>query len=700
VSAGFFPILGVPPAVGRVLRDDENLAGRERAVVLGHGLWLRRFGGDPGLVGRTVALNGASYTVVGVMPRGFQYPEQAELWTPLAPVAPYEDLLASRGSLWLEVTARLAPGVSLDEAQAEMDAIVGAMNQEYPDDPRYGVKLEPLREHVSGDVRPALLVLLGAVGLVLLIACANVANLLLARASGRRREIAIRSALGAGRVRVVRQLLTESLLLSFAGGVLGLVLADVAVGAFVASGPAGLPRLEAVRTDATILAFAAVATFLTGLVFGLVPALQTFRDAVGEPLSDAARGSSEGGTHRVRSAFVVAQTALAVVLLVGAGLLVRSFVRILGLDPGLDASQVATLRLALPATRYPEPDRVRGFYDRLLSDVRSLPGVRSAGAATSLLLSRLPASSTLSVQGQPPPPPGTPNEPVTLDTVTTGFFETLRVPLKRGRLFEARDARSAEELRANPFAPRIAVVNEAMVRRFFSGQDPLGRRISFDDPSRPDANWSEIVGVVGDVRRSGLDKEPRAEVYFYQGDSPDRRQHLVVRAEGDPFVAARAVQAAVWAIDPDQPVSGVRTLEDLLRGTVAERRLSMLLLSGFGALALGLAALGLYGVMAYSTAQRTRELGIRLALGAQPRDVMGLVLRDGTRLAALGLGIGVAFALAGSRAVSSLLYGVPPNDPTTFAAVVAVLGGATLLASYLPARRAAGVDPVSALRNE
>jgi len=343
---------------------------------------------------------------------------------------------------------------------------------------------------------------------------------------------------------------------------------------------------------------------------------------------------------------------------------------------------------------------VRGFYDRLLADVRSLPGVRSAGAASSLLLSRLPASSTLSVQGQPPPPPGTPNEPVTLDTVTTGFFETLRVPLKRGRLFEARDARSAEELRAKPFAPRIAVVNEALVRRFFPGQDPLGRRITFDDPSQPDANWSEIVGVVGDVRRSGLDKEPRAEVYFYDGDAPDRRQYLAVRADGDPFAAARAVQKAVWGVDPDQPVASVQTLDDLLRGTVAERRLSMLLLSGFGMLALALAALGIYGVMAYSTARRTRELGIRLALGAQPRDVLGLVLRDGARLSAWGLGLGVAAALAGSRAVSSLLYGVPPSDPPTFVAVIAVLGGAALLASYLPARRAARVDPLLALRHE
>jgi putative ABC transport system permease protein len=700
VAAGFFPMLGVPAALGRGLQDAENLPGREKVVVLGHGLWQRRFGGDPAVVGQTVSLSGAAYTVVGVMPRGFHFPEQAELWAPLAPVGQFQQLLSSRGSLWLSVTARRKPGVALPAAQAEMDAVAAAINKAYPDASQFGVKLESLQQTVSGDVRPALLLLLGAVGLVLLIACANVANLLLARASSRRREIAIRSALGASRGRVVRQLLTESLLLGAMGGTLGLLLASFGVEAFVAANPSALPRLETVHVDGTVLFFTLAASILTGLAFGLVPAIQTFGEGVSDHLGDATRGSSEGGRgHRLRASFVVAETALALVLLVGAGLLVRSFARILNLNPGLDASQVMTLRLTLPDARYPEADRIHGFYDRLLTDLRALPGVRSAGGASSLLLSRLPNSSTLRVQGVPAPPAGTPEEPVTLDAVTTGFFETLRVPLKSGRLFEPRDALAADELRARQVG-KVAVVNEALVHRFFPGQDPLGRRITFGNPANPRTTWAEIVGVVGDMRRSGLDKEPRAEVYFYQGQLPDNGLSLALRADGDLFAVARAAQKAVWAIDPDQPIASMRPLEDLLRGTVAERRLSMGLLAAFGVLALLLATIGIYGVMAFSTAQRTRELGIRLALGAEPRDVLRLILRDGARLSAWGVGLGVAGALAASRAVASMLFGISPTDPLTFAAVVGVLGSASLLACYVPARRATRVDPVVALRQD
>jgi putative ABC transport system permease protein len=700
VAAGFFPMLGVPAALGRVLLDEENLPGHEKVVVLGHGLWQRRFAGDPAVVGQTVALNGARYTVVGVMPRGFAFPEPAELWTPMAPVGQFEALVASRGSLWLSVTGRLKPGVSWAAAQAEMDTVAAAINQAYPDQSHYGVKLQPLHEAVSGDVRPALFLMLGAVGLVLLIACANVANLLLARASSRRREIAIRAALGASRGRVVRQLLTESSLLGVAGGALGLLLASFGVEAFVAANPRALPRLETVHVDGTILFFALTASLLTGLVFGLVPAIQTFREGVSDHLGEATRGSSEGGRgHRLRSAFVVAETAVALMLLVGAGLVVRSFVRILNLDPGLDASQVMTLHLVLPETRYAEADRVHAFYDRVLTDLRALPGVRSAGGASSLLLDRLPNSGTMRVQGVPAPPPGTPEEPVTTDSVTTGFFETLHVPLERGRLFEARDAHPAEELRAGP-VPSVVVVNEALVRRFFPGQDPLGRRITFGNPANPKVNWSEIVGVVGDMRRSGLDKEPRAEAYAFEGQVPDNGLYLALRADGDLFAVARAAQKAVWAIDPDQPIASMRPLEDMLRATVAARRLSTGLLAAFGALALLLAALGIYGVMAFSAASRTRELGIRLALGAQPRDVLRLILEDGARLSALGVGLGVLGALAASRAVSSLLFGISPSDPLTLALVVALLGSVSLLACYIPARRATRVDPVVALRQE
>ena len=668
--------------------------------MLGHGLWQRRFGGDPAVVGQTVSLSGATYTVVGVMPRGFHFPEEAELWAPLAPVGQFQQLLASRGSLWLSVTGRLKPGVPLTAAQAEMDTVASAINKAYPDASQFGVKLESLQQTVSGDVRPALLLLLGAVGFVLLIACANVANLLLARASSRRREIAIRSALGASRGRVVRQLLTESLLLGILGGALGLLLASFGVEAFVAANPKALPRLETVqrRRHALVLRRGRVD-----------PHRSRLRSRARDPDLPRRRVRPSRRRHArlvrgrarpsLRASFVVAETGLALVLLVGAGLLVRSFARILNLDPGLDASKVMTLRLVLPDARYPEGDRIHAFYDRLLTDLRALPGVRSAGGASSLLLGRLPNSSTLRVQGVPAPPPGTPEEPVTLDAVTTGFFETLRVPLKSGRLFEARDALAADELRARPVV-KVAVVNEALVRRFFPGQDPLGHRITFGNPANPRTNWAEIVGVVGDMRRSGLDKEPRAEVYFYQGQRPDNGLSLALRADGDLFAAARAAQRAVWAIDPDQPIASMRPLADLLRGTVAERRLSMGLLAAFGALALLLATIGIYGVMAFSTAQRTRELGIRLALGAEPRDVLRLILRDGARLSALGVGLGVVGALAASRAISSLLFGVSPTDPLTFATVVGILGSASLLACYIPARRATRVDPVVALRQD
>jgi putative ABC transport system permease protein len=692
VSAGFFRLFGVEPLHGRGLATDENEPGREQVVVLGHGLFKRRFGADPTVVGRTVSLGGRPFTVVGVMPPGFRFPAEAELWVPLAPTGPFADLMGSRNSLWLKVVGRLKPGVTLAQAQAQMSALAAALEKQYPDaNAGYGVNLEPLHEEIVGGIRPALMVLLGAVALVLMIACANVANLLLARAATRQKEMAIRSALGAGRRRVTRQLLTESVLLSLVGGTLGFLLALWAVDLLLALSPPGLPRLDEVGVDGRVLLFTLMVAVLTGLIFGLAPAVQTWKLDLNESLKEGGRASSEGGrSRRVRGLLVVGEMALALILLVGAGLLFKSFLHLREVEPGLDPRELLSARISLPRLKYQDGPPVVAFYDQLLERVRALPGVESASAISTLLLGRLAQSTSAQIEGRPPSSAAD-LIPVPYDSITPGLFRTLGTPLLRGRHFTERD---------DARTPPVAIINDTMARRFWPGQDPIGRRFTFGDPRQPDTVWFSVVGVTGDVKRSGLDSEPRPESFFPLAQSPDRTMTLVVRARTDAAGLAAAVRSAVWSIDPDLPVSDVRTVEELLAESVMERRFTMLLVGFFSAVALVLSALGIYGVIAYWVTQRTHEIGVRMALGARPADVQALVLRQGLRLAGLGIALGLAGAVGATRVLRSLLYGVSATDPATFAAIPALLAFVALLACYVPARRATRVDPLIALRCE
>jgi putative ABC transport system permease protein len=690
VTPEFFETMGVAPIHGHAFTQANGQAGGERVVVLAHRLWMHRFGADPGIVGRPIVLNGVSYEVVGVMPERFAHPADAEYWVPLAPVGGYRDLFTARGSYWLTVIGRLRPQITREAAQGEMDAIAAALEKAYPSNAGVGIRLVPLHEEVVGDVRWPLLILAGAVSLVLLIACANVANLLLTRAASRHREIAIRAALGAGRGRLLRQLLTESVVLALAGGSVGLLLAQWTTDALRSLAPAALPRLSDVGIDVYVLGYAAVASLITSLLFGVIPALHA-SGGQSAALKEGGRSGSEGPMgHRVRSLLAVGELAIALMLLVGAGLLIRSFIALNNQDPGFATRGVLTLQLQLPSARYQEPARVAAFYDQLLERLSALPGVQATAAGTSLLLSRLPQSASINIEGRPAPPPEVPNIPVPYDSVTPEFFSTLQIPLRRGRLFTRGDS---------PESLQVAIVNESFVRRFFPAEDPLGRRVTFNDP-RPDARWQTIVGVVADTKRGGFDREAWAEIYFPMRQVPDSRALVLLRTDGDPASLVSAAQAAGWSIDRDQAVGAIRTVPELFAQREANRRFTTLLLGMFAALALVLAIIGIYGVIAYSTAQRTQEIGIRMALGADRASVGRMVLASGLRIAAAGLTVGVLGALALTRVLSGLLFGVGERDPVTFVVVPAALLLVSLAGCWIPARRAMRVDPVVALRGE
>jgi len=692
VTHDFFDTLGVAPARGRAFAAANGQAGGERVAILAHGLWTRRFGADPSIVGRTIVLNGVSHEVVGVMPENFAYPEDAEFWVPLAPVGPYEQLLRARGAYWLTVVGRLKPGVTRETAQAEMDSIAARLEQEYPDSAGTGIRLVPMHDEIVGDVKRPLWILFGAVCFVLLIACTNVANLLLTRAASRQRELAIRSALGASRGRLLRQLLTESLILGLIGGGAGLLLAAWCTAFLQTLAPAGLPRLSTIAVDRQVIGYGVAASMLTSLLFGLVPALHAANRDSGANLKEGGRsGTDSVRGRRVRAGLAIGELAVALVLLVGAGLLVRTVVALNSQDPGFASTGVLTLRLDLPQSKYTTPERVAAFYDQLVERLSALPGVESAGAGSSLLLSRLPASATISIEGRPPLPRDVQDIPVPYDTVTPGYFSTLQVPLRRGRMFTRADT---------PGAQGVALVNESFVKRFFPNEDPLGRRITFGNPTEPDTRWQTIVGVVADTRRGGFEREPWAETYFPMQQVPDRRMFVFLRTAGDPAALARTAQAAVWALDRDQAIAGIRTVRDLLAQAQANRRFTTLLLGLFAAIALVLAAIGVYGVLAYATAQRTQEIGIRMALGADRAAILRLVFAGGVKLAVIGLGIGITGALALTQVLSGLLFGVSPRDPLTFLVVPGALLLVALAACWIPARRAVRVEPVIALRGE
>jgi predicted permease len=704
MSADLLPLLGVAPARGRAFGPDDDRPGAPAVALISDGVWRRRFGGDSGVVGRRVTLDDAPATIVGVMPPGFQLPTDyagpgAEIWAPLQ-LDPAIDR-SERGWHWIHVLGRLGPGVDIASASLEVSTLARRMRDTYPNEyqPAFGGFAVIAADDLVGGIRPAILVLLGAVGLLLLIACANVAGLLLARAEARQREIAVRTALGAGAGRLVRQLLTESVVLALAGGALGALLADWGVRALVAVAPPTLPRLGAVHTDGRVLGFTLLVSALTGVLFGLVPAIQAARPDLTVALAEGGRSGSSAGRQRFRRGLVVMQIALALMLVTSAGLLIRSFVRLRGVDPGFDPSHLLSAEVELSPVRYDTPAKVRAFYAELVRRLEAMPGVRSAAAVRALpMTGRLEIGDwSFVVEGRYSNPPA-PGDRITADwqSLTAGYFETLRIPVLQGRAIEARDRAGA--------TPAV-VVNRTLARLAWPGENPIGQRILLGG-GPVDSVWRTVVGVVGDVRHRGLAAAPRPEMYLPHAQfplgsgTPARTLRVVLRSTGDPSALAGALRAALAGLDPAVPLMDVQTMEQALGAWAAERRLTTLLVAAFAALALTLGAVGVYGVMAHLVVQRTREIGIRIALGAVPREILALVMSQGARLAVAGVALGMLGALAASRVIAGLLFEVTPTDPGTYAGTALTLLGIAALAAWIPALRATRTDPVDALRSE
>jgi len=687
VGAGFFPTLGVEAARGRTLRPEENVPGADRVVMLSDRLWRRSFGADPRIVGGSLRLDGEAFTVAGVMPPSFQFPaREVDLWAPISLIAE-DDIPHRRALRWMHVVGRLRPGTNLERAGAQTDALLARLAAAYPDSNEgwSAARLVRLHEALVGDVRPALVVLLAAVAGVLLIACANLANLLLARATARGRELAVRAALGAGRRRLVRQLLTESVLLALAGGALGLVLAVWGVDALVALAAGDLPRPDEVRPDAGVVAFTFALSLLTGLAFGLLPAFRASRlDDLHGVLKEGGRGGGAGrGRSLARNGLIVAETALAVVLLVGAGLMLRSFRALLHVDPGFRAENVLSLSLTFPDTTDAEPGRLVAVRDEVVRRVEALPGVIAAGGAKTLPLAgggepygyTVPGRSGALAEVQPQ---------AGVFIVTPGYFRALGIPVLAGRAFTDRDGEEQP----------VIVVNRALARQVWPGEPAVGKALMLGEYRL------EVVGVVGDVRSAGLAADPGSAVYIPSTLAPRSTMKLFVRTASDPLALAGAVRETIWQVDRDLPISDLAALPQVVAADVARPRFLSVLLALFGALALTLAAVGLYGVVAYGVGQRTHEIGIRMALGAGRGRVLRGVVGQGMRWTLLGLALGLAGAFAATRLLAGLLFGVAPTDAVTFAGVALLLAAAAALASWVPARRAAATDPLTALRSE
>jgi putative ABC transport system permease protein len=701
VSAGVFATLGVEPLLGRAFTAEEDAPAGSPAVILHHGLWQRRFGGDPDIVGNTVTLNGNAVTVVGVMPPGFRLPDDfgsGDATEVFVPLAIDRTTIPNRGSHFLAGVGRLKPGVSAEAASAEMSRIAAGFVRDFPDDYPAGMNFTasavPLRDTIVGSVRPALLVLLGAVGLVLLIACANVANLLLVRAEYRQREMAIRTALGAGRARLVRQLMVESTVLALAGGGLGLLIAWGATEVLLGLRPPDLPRFGEVSLDLHVLGFAFGATLLTGLIFGLAPALYTASLKPQAALRESGRSATAGaGRQRFRHSLVVLQMAIALVLLLGAGLLVRSFLRLLSVDPGFRTESVLTVDISISTSEYPEVEQVVGFYDQLIERVQGLPGVQEAGAVTGLPLATTRGDLNFRIEGRPVPE-GDVSPRADWQVVTPGYFRAIGMQLLRGRGIEPTDAADA---------PGVVVINETTVRRYWPNEDPIGQPIELGGGAGPE--WPRVVGIVRDIRHEGLATEPNAEMYVphaqfrvWDSGAPIRGLTLTLKTAAEPAALAGAVHREIRALDPGLPVREFTTMQQVRAESVARPRFLTALLAAFSVVALTLAAVAIYGVISYTVTRRTHEIGVRMALGARRRQVAGMVVRQGLILAAVGVGIGLLGGLAATRLLSGLLFGVSPTDPLTMVAVPLGLIAVALLAAYLPARRATRVDPMVALR--
>ena len=689
VTANLFSVLGARPALGRAFLPEDDRPGAAHVVLLSRGLWLRRFGADPQIVGREIPLDGATYTVVGVMPRGFQFPDrETEMWVP---VQMNSQELTNHDSHYLNVVARLKPGVTLSQANADLAVIAERLARQYPgSNANLGAFATSLRAELAGNLRLAILVLLGAVGFVLLIACANVANLQLARAAGRQRELALRMALGASQSRIIWQLLIESVLLASLAGGLGLLLSVWGMAFLKRLIPTGIPQAAGTALDARVLGFTLLVSVATGVLFGIAPALRVRRLSLNESLKQGGRTSAGLSGGRTRDALVVAEVALALMLLTGAGLMIESFAKLRKLDPGFQAEHVLALRTPLPKPRYADFAKRSAFYDQVLERVSHLSGVVSAGCTTWLPLTNRGGASGITIEGRPQHPPGESDVPNTR-MISKDYFRTLDVPLKQGRMFDDRDGAQT---------PLVAVINETAAWQFWPSENPLGKRFKFGDYANHEP-WITIVGVVGDVHQMGLDVPARAEIYLpYQQQDSFEPGYLAVKTAGDPMQLAQAVREQVWAVDKEQPVSGVMPLQELLDEELSPRQTQADVLGAFAGLALLLASLGIYAVLSFRVAQRTQEIGVRMALGAQRGDVLQMVLRQGLKLTLLGIAVGLAGALALSRVLAHLLYGVSATDPATFAGVAALLVAVALLACYIPARRAMRVDPMVALRYE
>lgn len=691
VGDGFFTVMHAKPLLGRVFTLEEQQDGQDYVVVLGYGLWQRQFGGDPNVIGKTLTLSGRPYTVIGVMPADFQslpaglLDASAELYRPVAEL-PNEKERASRH---LRAIARLEPGVTLDQAQSEMDLIARQLMQEHPTtNAAGGVHLVSLREDLIGRVRPALLMLFGAVAFVLLIACANVGNLLLARSTARHKEIAIRAAIGASRNRLVRQFLTESLLLSMAGGIFGILAAVWGTSLLEAASTKVLPMLGHIEVDATVLAFTAVMSVFTGVLFGIIPAWRASRPDLNETLSDGGRHSGAASTRSpLRSALVVAEVALALVLLICAGLLIKSVMRLRDVDPGFKSDHVVTMNVWLPSAKYPKAPDWNSFFHRMIDRIEALPGVEAAAVTSVLPISDNFDRRTIEVEGQPKGPGENPD--IDNYMITPNYLRALSIPLLQGRPLTAQDTENA---------PLAVLISETMARKLWPGLDPIGKRVRFynSDPAeqRP---WRAVVGVVRDVKQYGLDTTGTMAMYETLDQFPTTAVTLVVRTATDPASMVAAIRREILALDKDQAVFNIATMEQLVADNIALRRFSMFLLGLFASLALILAAVGIYGVIAQSVSQRTHEIGIRMALGAQASDVLKLVVRQGMSLTVVGIVVGLAGAFALTRLLANLLFGVGATDPMTFLWIPALLAAVSFLACYIPARRAAKLDPIKAL---
>jgi putative ABC transport system permease protein len=694
VTGNFFSVIDTPAMLGRTIGEDEARWGNDRFAVISYGLWQNRYGGDGGIIERPIQLNGQEHVVIGVMPPDFYFQnKETDIWVSFS-FEPGRDFRKSTGR-YMNAVARLRPGVSVEQAKADMETVAARLAEAYPDfNKGWSANVVALHEQVVGNVRPLFAVLLGAVIFVLLIACANVANLLMTRAATRNREMAVRAALGASRKRLVRQVLTESILLGALGGMIGLGLAYWGVDLLVALSPQNLPRMDEVGIQSDVLMFTLAVTLLTGIIFGLIPALQGSKPDLNESLKEGGRGGAGSArAGRARNAFVVFEVALALVLLVGAGLMINSFIRLQNVDPGFNPQNLLSMRLTLPNSKYREPERKVLFFKQVQEGIASIPGVQAVGGIQFTPLMPAKSATSMHIEGTPILQAG--EKPGTdVRIITPSYFSTMGIRLIDGRLFDERDTR---------LSPRVMIVNQAFARKYFPGENALGKRVTIDWDREPAPD--EIIGIVADTKDQSMEAEPSPAIYWPHARQSDTGfMTFFVRTNDDPMRFMAAVEGEIRKIDPDQPVAEFRSMDEIVSASVARQRFNMLLMGIFAGVALVLAAVGIYGVMSYSVAQRTHEIGIRMALGASSSDVLGMVLRQGMTLAAIGIIVGLATALALTYQLkvmlSALLFNVATTDPLTFTVIPLLLACVAFMACFIPARRATRTDPMNALRCE